>query len=85
MEEDRSPILLRNEIEASLVDAILHEDGIPHMVRSYRDRAYSGIWQAQYGWGQVDAPREYRNGIRALIAVLRSEVDGYEASHGAEP
>lgn len=85
MDEDQSPILLRNEIEASLVDAILREDGIPHLVRSYRDRAYSGIWQYQYGWGLVEAPREYRNGIRALIAVLRSEVDGYEGSHGEEP
>ncbi len=85
MEEDQAPILLRNEVEASLVDAILREDGIPHLVRSYRDRAYSGIWQAQWGWGQVEAPREYRSGIRALIAVLRSEVDGYEGRFSGEP
>lgn len=78
MEKDSSAIMLRNEVEASLVDAILKEDGIPHLVRSYRDRAYGGIWQYQYGWGLVDAPPPYRSGIRALLAVLRSEVDGFE-------
>jgi hypothetical protein len=79
-DDDQTPIMLRNEVEASLVDAILREDGIPHVVRSYRDRAYSGIWQYQYGWGRVDAPPEYRSGIRALLAVLRKEVDGFQAS-----
>ncbi len=77
MEEDSSPILLRNEVEASLVDMILREDGIPHLVLSYRDRAYSSIWQCQYGWGHIDAPARYRSGIRALLAVLRSEADGF--------
>ncbi len=80
VEEDSSPILLRNEVEASLVDMILKEDGIPHLVLSYRDRAYSSIWQCQYGWGHIDAPARYRNGIRALLAVLRSEADGYVGS-----
>ena len=84
MEEDRSPITLRNEIEASIVDQILREDGIPHVMLSYRDRAYSGIWQYQYGWGHIDCPREYRSGIRALLAVLRSEVDGFAATHPTE-
>lgn len=61
------------------MDAILREDGIPHLVRSYGDRAYSGIWQHQYGWGHVEAPPEYLRGIRALVAVLRAEA-GQEES-----
>ncbi len=84
VEDDDTPIMLRNEVEASLVDAILREDGIPHVVHSYRDRAYSGIWQYQYGWGRIDAPPPYRSGIRALLAVLRSEADGRGADWGSE-
>ncbi len=70
--EDREPITLRNEVEASLVDQILREDGIPHFVKTYHDRAYDGIFQLQNGWGCVDAPPEYRQGIRALLQVLRN-------------
>ena len=84
VEEDRTPILLRNEVEATLVDAILKEDGVPHLVLSYRDRAYSGIWQHQYGWGHIEAPLQYRSGIRALLAVMRSEVDGFAAGRWGE-
>ncbi len=69
--EDRQPITLRNEIEASLVDQILREDGIPHYVKTYHDRAYDGIWQFQNGWGCVEAPPEYRRGIRALLETIR--------------
>ncbi len=69
--EDRRPITLRNEIEANIVDAILREDGIPHFIKTYHDRAYDGIWQLQSGWGCVDAPPEYRLGIRALLKAIR--------------
>jgi hypothetical protein len=71
-EKNDAPIIIRDFIEASLVDAILKEDGIPHYIKSYHDRAYAGIFQAQNGWGCVVAPAEFANGIRALLAVLRS-------------
>jgi hypothetical protein len=73
MEDNKEPISLRNEIEASLLDAILKEDGIPHFVQSYHDRAYDGLWQIKNGWGCVVSPPEYKSGIRALLAVLRRE------------
>jgi hypothetical protein len=65
-------ILLRNEVEAALVETILRQDGVPHFIRSYHDRAYDGIWQFQMGWGQVETPVEYMGGIRALLSLLRS-------------
>jgi hypothetical protein len=71
-EQNNEPIIIRDFIEAALVDAILKEDGIPHYIKSYHDRAYAGIFQAQRGWGCVVAPAEFTNGIRALLAVLRS-------------
>lgn len=74
-EKDNDPIPLRNEIEATLLDVILKEDGIPHFVKSLQDRAYVGIWQAQHGWGYVESPPQYKKGIRALLAVLRREAE----------
>ena len=74
-EKDDDPIPLRNEVEATLLDAILKEDGIPHFVKSFHDRAYVGIWQVQHGWGYVESPPQYKKGIRALLAVLRREAE----------
>ena len=56
-------LFLKNEIEAMLLDEILNEKEIPHMIRSYHDSAYDGLWQTQSGWGHVEAPEEYADEI----------------------
>jgi hypothetical protein len=53
-----------NEIEAMLLDEILTEKQIPHLIRSYHDSAYNGLWQTQSGWGHLEAPEEYAEEIR---------------------
>jgi hypothetical protein len=57
-------LLFKNEIEAMLLDEILTEKQIPHMIRSYHDSAYDGLWQSQSGWGHLEAPEEYAEEIR---------------------
>jgi len=57
-------IMFKNEIEAMLLDEILTEKQIPHMIRSYHDSAYDGLWQSQSGWGHLEAPEEYAEDIR---------------------
>lgn len=52
-----------NEIEAMLLDEILTDMQIPHIIRTYHDSAYDGLWQTQSAWGHVEAPEEYRNEI----------------------
>ena len=62
----RNPVkilLFQNEIEAMLLDEILTDMQIPHLIRSYHDSAYDGLWQSQSGWGHVEAPEEYREEI----------------------
>ena len=49
--------MFKNEIEAMLLDEILTEKHIPHMIRSYHDSAYDGLWQTPTGWGHLEAPR----------------------------
>jgi hypothetical protein len=56
-------LVLQNEIEAMLLDQILTEKEIPHLMRSYHDSAYDGMWQTQFGWGHVEAPEEFRDEI----------------------
>jgi hypothetical protein len=52
-----------NEFEAKLLDEILNERKIPHMIRSYHDSAYDGLWQTQSGWGHIEAQEEHREEI----------------------
>lgn len=65
-------LLLQNEIEARLMDSILSERGIPHMITSFYDTAYDGLFQVTRGWGRLDAPAEYRAEILAIHQDLTS-------------
>ena len=56
-------LVFNNEFEANLLSGILTEKGIPHMIRSYHDSAYDGLWQNQSGWGHIEAPEEYEKEI----------------------
>ena len=56
-------LVFKNEIEAMLLDEILTEKQIPHMIRSYHDSAYDGLWQTQSAWGHIEAPEDYREEI----------------------
>jgi hypothetical protein len=66
-------LVLNNAIEANLLDGLLKEREIPHVMRSYHDSAYDGLWQLS-GWGQLDAPEEFREEI-LLIYNGMSEKD----------
>ena len=70
MEEFEKILVLENEIEARLLDSILTERAIPHRMRSYHDTAYDGIFQAQKGWGRVEAPSRYREEISEIYREL---------------
>jgi hypothetical protein len=72
MDEERARLSLDNQVEASLLDLMLVQDGVPHMVRSYQDRAYGRLWQFQQGWGYVETPARYASGVRVLLDLIRS-------------
>ena len=42
-----------NEAEANAIKAVLDEQGIYAEVKSFRDTAYDGLFQSQYGWGVI--------------------------------
>ncbi len=71
MSEEQARMALENQVEASLLDLMLMEDGVPHFVRSYYDRAYDTLWQFQEGWGYVETPARFASGVRALLDLIR--------------
>jgi hypothetical protein len=73
MDEYRKVATLENEIEAQLLDSILTERDIPHMMRSYHDTAYDGLYQTQKGWGIVNAPETFKDVILEILEDMRKE------------
>jgi hypothetical protein len=59
-------LVFNNEFEAKLLDEILNEKEIPHIIRSYHDSAYDGLWQTQSCWGHIEAPEEYSVEIKQI-------------------
>jgi hypothetical protein len=55
-----------NEFEAKLISELLTEANVPHLVRSYHDSAYDGLWQTQSNWGHLEAPLEFRERIEQI-------------------
>ena len=76
MEDYIKAVTLDNEIEAGLLESILKERDIPHLMRSYHDTAYDGLYQTQKGWGVVNAPESYREEIKEILSDLREDAKG---------
>ena len=64
---------LENEFEAQILGGVLTERGIPHLLKSYYDSAYDGLFQGQKGWGAVLAPEGFRAEIAEIIDSLRKQ------------
>ncbi len=69
---NKDEIILNNDVEARLLSSLLEEEEIPHFLRSYHDSAYDGIFQAQLGWGRIEADRRHHERIRELLDDLRA-------------
>ncbi|PKN30010.1 MAG: hypothetical protein CVU64_05365 [Deltaproteobacteria bacterium HGW-Deltaproteobacteria-21] len=65
--------VLDNDIEAQFVASVLEDRSIPHVLQSYRDTAYDGLFQTQRGWGQVNAPASYRDEILEIVSEARRQ------------
>jgi hypothetical protein len=72
-EEYKKAATLENEIEARLLDSILNERNVPHLITSYYDTAYDGLYQTQKGWGYITAPDAYLEEIRDILSIVRKE------------
>jgi hypothetical protein len=73
MEKWEKIAILDDEMQAQLVEAVLTDRGIPHVLRTYHDSAYDGLFQTQKGWGVILAPPEHREEILIVLADLGRE------------
>jgi len=71
MEEIEKIALLSNEVEANIMEELLEERNIPHLMRSYHDSAYDGLYQ-QGSWGHIEAPAGYKDVILSLLDEVRN-------------
>jgi hypothetical protein len=58
---------ISSEIQAMRIKDILDSNQIPHLIRSFHDSAYDGIFQHQYGWGVLEADEENEVKILDLL------------------
>jgi len=65
--------VIDNEVQSNYLDEILKEKEIPHIIKSYRDSAYDGLFQNAKGWGHIEAPAEYKDEILAILEELDKE------------
>ncbi|HPO11979.1 MAG TPA: hypothetical protein PLI09_00925 [Candidatus Hydrogenedentes bacterium] len=73
---DVQPIAsIENEVEANVLEALLTEENIPHIIQSNYNSAYDGVFQKVEGWGWIQAPPEHAARIHALITELRAQRD----------
>lgn len=70
MKETVRILVVRNAVEANLLDEILTEKDIPHLIRSFHDSAYDGLWQTQSAWGRLDAPPEFKEEILKIYSEM---------------
>jgi hypothetical protein len=71
--------VLDNEVQAELVDSVLSERGVPHLMQSYHDSALDGIYQARAGWGHIEATWDCRDEILAVIEELKHQASSNTA------
>lgn len=67
---------LGNEIEAQRIKNILDQNNIPHLIRTFHDSAYDGLFQNQYGWGLLEADSADEQKILQLLKELDTDHEG---------
>lgn len=63
--------VLNSKIEADILSEFLKRNSIPHIIRSYYDSAYDGIFQLQMGWGHVESDSKYKEIIINFLNEIR--------------
>ena len=63
---------LQDAIEASFVSSLLTERSVPHLVESFHDSAYDGLFQLQKGWGCVLAEEQRREAVERAVEEARA-------------
>jgi hypothetical protein len=64
--------VLDNAFEAYLIEEVLNDQRIPHIIQSYHDDVYGNLFQMTKGWGAVQAPSSFREHIITVLQDIRT-------------
>lgn len=73
MEDLEQIVNVDNEFIAGLMDSILTDRNIPHILRTFHDSAYDGLFVNQQGWGVIEAPPKYKDEITKIYNEVKSQ------------
>src|ERR1035438_3008595 len=69
--------VLDNEVQAELIDGVLSDRNIPHIMQTYHDSALDGLFQGGKGWGVILAHESSRGEIVAALAEIRRQAPAH--------
>ncbi len=64
---------LSNRFEADVITEALRQEGIPVLLRSFEETAYTTLFTPQKGWGRIMVPKEMADQAREIISSLALE------------
>ena len=73
MDKLKKIAVLDNMVQAQMLESMLKEHDIPHVMKTYHDSAYDGLFQGPKGWGHVEAPEEHESEILTLLDNLSTQ------------
>ena len=74
--------VLDNEVEAQLIASFLSDQNIPHVIRSYHDSAYDGLFQGAGAWGHIEAPQSFQTNITRVLEEIRRQSRSSDSERG---
>lgn len=75
MSEFKQIVVLDNEIEANIMEDVLKDRDIPHLIQSYHVPGYDGVFQFHMGWGHIESEEEYREEILEIYQDIKKEAE----------
>ncbi len=64
---------LSNRFEADVITEALRQEGIPVLLRSFEETAYTTLFTPQKGWGRIMVPKDMADLAREIISGLTQE------------
>jgi hypothetical protein len=75
---------LKDRFEADVITQQLEKEGIPFLIRSFKDTAYDGIYIPQKGWGEVSVPEKEKERAKEIIDTLEHVLEEGKVSISEE-
>ena len=68
-------LIVDNQFEADVIKDALEKEGLPVLVKSFRDTSFDGIYIPQQGWGSIHVPEEFRQQAKEVIEALNLDAE----------